>query len=54
LRQPSPSWSNNGADALLAIADPFFIARRQQFVALAAACAKPAIYPIRWYPNAAG
>src|SRR5215467_919608 len=34
------------ADALLVIADPFFIARREQFVALAAGHAMPAIYPI--------
>jgi putative ABC transport system substrate-binding protein len=42
------------ADALLVIADPFFIARRERFVALAAGCAKPAIYPIRWYPECGG
>jgi putative tryptophan/tyrosine transport system substrate-binding protein len=37
------------ADALLVIADPFFIARRQQVVALVAEHAMPAIYPIRWF-----
>jgi putative ABC transport system substrate-binding protein len=42
------------ADALLVIADPFFIARREQFVALAARHAMPAIYPIRWYPECGG
>jgi putative tryptophan/tyrosine transport system substrate-binding protein len=42
------------ADALLVIADPFFIARREQFVALAAGHATPAIYPIRWYPECGG
>src|SRR6516225_10264379 len=42
------------ADALLVIADPFFIARREQFVALASGCAKPAIYPLRSYPKLGG
>ena len=42
------------ADALLVIADPFFIARREQVVALAARCAKPVIYPLRWFPEAGG
>src|SRR5215469_16392999 len=42
------------ADALLVIADPFFIARREQFVALAARHAMPAIYPIRWFPECGG
>jgi putative tryptophan/tyrosine transport system substrate-binding protein len=42
------------ADALVAIADPFFIARREQVVALAARCAKPVIYPLRWFPEAGG
>jgi putative ABC transport system substrate-binding protein len=40
--------------ALVAIADPFFIARREQVVALAARCAKPVIYPVRWFPEAGG
>src|SRR5215472_12308728 len=42
------------ADALLVIADPFFIAQREQFVALASGCAKPAIYPLRSYPKLGG
>jgi putative tryptophan/tyrosine transport system substrate-binding protein len=42
------------ADALLVIADPFFIARRQQLVALAAGSAMPTIYPIRWFPEVGG
>ena len=42
------------ADALLVIADPFFIARREQVVALAAGHATPAIYPIRWFPECGG
>jgi putative tryptophan/tyrosine transport system substrate-binding protein len=42
------------ADALLVIADPFFIARREQIVALAASRAMPAIYPNRCFPTAAG
>jgi putative tryptophan/tyrosine transport system substrate-binding protein len=42
------------ADALLVIADPFFIARRERVVALAAGRATPAIYPIRWFPECGG
>jgi putative tryptophan/tyrosine transport system substrate-binding protein len=42
------------ADAMLVIADPFFIARREQVVALAARHAMPAIYPIRWFPECGG
>jgi putative ABC transport system substrate-binding protein len=42
------------AHALLVIADPFFIARREQVVALAASHAMPAIYPIRWFPECGG
>jgi putative tryptophan/tyrosine transport system substrate-binding protein len=42
------------ADALLVIADPFFSARREQFVALAAGHAIPAIYPFRWFPERGG
>src|SRR5215467_13580603 len=41
-------------DALLVIADPFFIARREQIVALAADHAMPAIYPGRWFPECGG
>ena len=42
------------ADALVMIADPFFIAWRKQFVALAARCATPAIYPIRYFADVGG
>src|SRR5215470_805382 len=42
------------ADALLVIADPFFIARRKQFVALAAGHAMPAIYPIAYFAECGG
>jgi putative ABC transport system substrate-binding protein len=42
------------ADALLVIADPFFIAWRKQFTALAARWATPAIYPIRWFADIGG
>src|SRR5215472_18810793 len=42
------------ADALLVIADPFFIAWRKQVVALAASHAMPAIYPFRWFPECGG
>ena len=41
-------------DALLVIADPFFLARREQIVALAADHAIPAIYPVRWFPDCGG
>jgi putative ABC transport system substrate-binding protein len=42
------------ADALVMIADPFFIARREQCVALAAGSATPAIYPLRWFADVGG
>jgi putative tryptophan/tyrosine transport system substrate-binding protein len=42
------------ADALLVVADPFFIARREQIVALAAGHAIPAIYPFRWFTESGG
>jgi putative ABC transport system substrate-binding protein len=42
------------ADALVMIADPFFIASRKQFVALAASWATPAIYPLRWFVDVGG
>jgi putative tryptophan/tyrosine transport system substrate-binding protein len=42
------------ADALLVIADPFFIARRKQVVALAAGRAIPSIYPFRWFTECGG
>jgi putative tryptophan/tyrosine transport system substrate-binding protein len=42
------------ADALLVIADPFFIARREQFVALAARHAVPAIYPLALFAKSGG
>ena len=42
------------ADALLVIADPFFIVRREQIVALAAGHAIHVIYPNRWFPECGG
>jgi putative ABC transport system substrate-binding protein len=42
------------ADALLVIADPFFIVRREQLVALAASHAMPAIYPFPWFAECGG
>jgi putative tryptophan/tyrosine transport system substrate-binding protein len=42
------------ADALLVIADPFFIARREQVVALAAGHAIPAIFPLRTFSECGG
>jgi putative ABC transport system substrate-binding protein len=42
------------ADALVVIADPFFYARRERLVALAARCAIPAIYPSRWFTECGG
>ena len=42
------------ADALAVIADPFFIARREQIVALAASHAIPAIYPIAYFAECGG
>jgi putative tryptophan/tyrosine transport system substrate-binding protein len=41
-------------DALLVIADPFFIARREKVVALAAGHAIPAIYPLRMFSECGG
>jgi putative ABC transport system substrate-binding protein len=42
------------ADALLVIADPFFITRREQVVALAARHEIPAIYASRWFTECGG
>jgi putative ABC transport system substrate-binding protein len=42
------------ADALAVIADPFFIARREQVVALAAGHAMPAIYPTSHFAECGG
>ena len=39
---------------LAVIADPFFIARRKQLVALAAGHAMPAIYPIAYFAECGG
>jgi putative tryptophan/tyrosine transport system substrate-binding protein len=43
-----------GADALVAIADPFFTARREQVVALAASHAMAAIYPLAYFAECGG
>jgi putative ABC transport system substrate-binding protein len=42
------------AGALVVMADPFFIARREQIVALTNRCAMPAIYPVRVFPDVGG
>jgi putative tryptophan/tyrosine transport system substrate-binding protein len=42
------------ANALIVLADPFFHARREQLVGLAARHAIPAIYPLREFPRAGG
>jgi putative tryptophan/tyrosine transport system substrate-binding protein len=42
------------SDALLVIADPFFIARRERVVALAAGHAMPAIYPVAYFAECGG
>jgi putative ABC transport system substrate-binding protein len=42
------------ASALAVVADPFFIARREQLIALAARHAVPTIYPGRWFPEVGG
>ena len=42
------------AGALVVVADPFFVARREQIVALAARYAVPTIYPFRWFPEIGG
>jgi putative tryptophan/tyrosine transport system substrate-binding protein len=42
------------ADALLVIADPFFIARREQVVTLAASHTMPAIYSLALFPKCGG
>jgi putative ABC transport system substrate-binding protein len=42
------------ADALVVVADPLFIARREQFVAQAARYAVPTIYPLRWFTEIGG
>jgi putative ABC transport system substrate-binding protein len=42
------------AGALVVMPDPFFVARREQLVALAARHAMPAIYPLRWFTDLGG
>jgi putative ABC transport system substrate-binding protein len=42
------------ADALVMIADPFFIAWRKQLVARAVRWATPAIYPVRYFADVGG
>jgi putative tryptophan/tyrosine transport system substrate-binding protein len=42
------------AGALVVMPDPFFVARREQIVALAARHAMPAIYPMRWFADLGG
>jgi putative ABC transport system substrate-binding protein len=42
------------ADALVMIADPFFIAQREQIIALTAGHGIPAIYPLRWFADVGG
>jgi putative tryptophan/tyrosine transport system substrate-binding protein len=42
------------AGALAVTPDPFFVARREQIVALTNRYAIPAIYPLRWYPEVGG
>jgi putative tryptophan/tyrosine transport system substrate-binding protein len=42
------------ADAMLVTADPFFIAQREQIVALAAGHAIPAMYAFRWFTDDGG
>jgi putative ABC transport system substrate-binding protein len=42
------------AGALVVLADPFFVNRRHQFVALAARHAMPTIYPLREFVAAGG
>jgi len=42
------------ASALVVVADPFFVARREQVVALADRYAVPAVYPNRLFPEVGG
>jgi putative ABC transport system substrate-binding protein len=42
------------ADALVVVADPLFVARREQIVALAARYAVPSIYQVRWFTESGG
>jgi putative ABC transport system substrate-binding protein len=42
------------ADALVVVADPLFVARREQIVALAARYAVPSIYQVRWFAEIGG
>jgi putative ABC transport system substrate-binding protein len=48
------TMAREGAGALLVTASPFFLARRQQLVVLAARHGIPAIYEMREYPEAGG
>jgi putative ABC transport system substrate-binding protein len=42
------------ADALVVVADPFYMSRREQVVALAGQYAVPAIYPLRFFSEVGG
>ena len=44
----------HGAGALVVLADPFFVSRREKFVALATRYAIPTIYPLREFVSAGG
>jgi putative tryptophan/tyrosine transport system substrate-binding protein len=46
--------ARRGASALVVLADPFFVSRRDQFTALAARYAIPTIYPLREFVAAGG
>jgi len=44
----------HGAGALVVLADPFFVSRREKFAALAARYAIPTIYPLREHVDVGG
>jgi putative tryptophan/tyrosine transport system substrate-binding protein len=54
IAEAFPILVERQASELAVTPDPFFIARREQIVALTDRYAIPAIYPFRWFPDVGG